>query len=305
MQSGRKSASQRQWSSRSVGTQLGYSIFYYLIRIGGRRLAYFAVHWVVIYYVLCRPAIRSRADYYLRRRFLNSTWLKRLVNCYRSFLQMGKILIDRAIVGILGTEKMNTTLYGRQELLNILDEGCGFILLMSHVGCWQVALSALNFLKVPTHLLLEREEGNFDRHYYEHSGIPCPFQVIDPDSYLGGTLEMLNVLKKGEVLCMMGDRVFGSRKSNLKTTFLDGDASFPFSAFKIASAAKVPIVIFFSYKTGYDNYTLQVAKIIRVPENLGRSGDAFLPYINQYIKELEIFVQKHPYQFFNFYDMWQ
>jgi len=217
---------------------------------------------------------------------------------------MGKILIDQAIVSILGPKKMELTLYGRQELLKLVNAHCGFILLMSHTGCWQVALSALNFLKVPVNLLLEQEEGNIDRHYFEQAQIDFPLRIIDPSDTLGGTLEMLSVLKKGEVLCMMGDRVLGSEKNILKVKFLGEKAPFPFSAFQIASAARVPVVVFFSYKTGYDTYALQVSKIIQVPEGLGRSGEAYRPYVAQFVEELEMFVQNYPYQFFNFYNMW-
>jgi len=217
---------------------------------------------------------------------------------------MGKILIDQAIVGTLGPEKMKFTFLGRQKLLDLVHKRSGFVLLMSHVGCWQVALSALHFLKVPVNLLLEQEEGNIDRHYFEQAQIDFPLRIIDPGDNLGGTLEMLSVLKKGEVLCMMGDRILGSEKNYLKAGFLGEKAPFPFSVFQIASAAQVPVVVFFSYKTGYDTYALEASKIIQVPANLGRSGEAYRPYVAQFIEELETFVQKYPYQFFNFYNMW-
>jgi len=299
-----KTDSRRQWSGRSLGTRLGYNIFFAIIRIGGRRLAYFALYWVALYYVLCRPSVRRRSDPYLRHRFPNSSWSKRFLDCYRMFTQMGKILIDRTIVGMLGPEKVTVTIDGREDLLKLVDEGLGFILLMSHVGCWQVALSALHFLNVPVNLLLEQEAGNIDRQYFEHADMRCPFRIIDPSGYLGGTLEMLDALKKAEVLCMMGDRVLGSDKSCIRVNFLGEAAPFPFSVFMIASAASVPVVIFFSYKTGYNTYTLKTSKIIRLPNNLGRSGESYRPYVEQFVKELEIFAQNYPYQFFNFYNMW-
>ena len=299
-----KSMHRRQWSSRSVGTRLGRSIFYGLIRIGGKPLAYFSLYWVVLYYVLCRPSIRRRSDYYLNHRFPNSNWLKRYIECYNLFAQMGKILIDQAIVGTLGPEKMQFTFLGRQKLLDLVHQRSGFVLLMSHAGCWQVALSALHFLKVPVNLLLEQEEGNIDRHYFEQAQIDFPLRIIDPGDNLGAPLEMLSVLKKGEVLCMMGDRVLGSEKNYLSAEFLGEKAPFPFSAFQIASAARVPVVVFFSYKTGYGTYALEASKIIQVPENLGRSGEAYRAYVAQFIEALQMFVQKYPYQFFNFYNMW-
>ena len=295
----------REWTSRSLGTRLGHNIFYGLIRFGGRRPAYFALYFVVFYYMLFRPSIRRRTKYYLRLRFQDRKLLARFVDSFRMSLELGKILIDRATVGILGSEKMKVKLYGRKKLLKLLDRRCGFVVLMSHVGSWQVALSALSFIDVPVNLLLEREQGNIDRHYFEYKGTASPYRIIDPGGYLGGTLEMLDVLKKGEVLCVMGDRVSGSQKSYVNVEFLGEEASFPYSAFKLASAAGVPIVVLFSYKNGSDSYALKISKIIHVPTNLGRSGKYFVPYVSKYIEELESFVQLHPYQFFNFYNMWR
>jgi len=295
----------REWTSRSLGTRLGRHIFYGLIRFGGRRPAYFALYFVVFYYMFFRPSIRRRTKYYLHRRFQDRKLPARFVDSYRMSFELGKVLVDRATVGILGSEKMKVTLYGRKKLLKLLDRRCGFVLLMSHVGSWQVALSALSFMDIPVNLLLEREQGNFDRHYFEYTGTGSPYRIIDPGGYLGGTLEMLEVLKKGEVLCVMGDRVSGSQKSFVNVEFLGEEASFPYSAFKLASAARVPIVVFFSYKNGPDSYALKISKIIRVPKNLGRSGKYFLPFVSQYIEALESYVQMHPYQFFNFYNMWE
>ena len=61
---------------------------------------------------------------------------------------------------------------------------------------------------------------------------------------------MINVLKNGEVLCMMGDRVFGNLKNNVEAEFLGKKALFPFSAFKVASVTGAPLVVFFTLKTG-------------------------------------------------------
>lgn len=298
-------AERSQWSSRSIGSRFQHGIFYLLIRIGGRRLAYFLLYQVVFYYVLFRPSIRKKSQHYLSRRFPKKKPLQRLLDSFRMSLGLGKVLVDRAIVGILGTERMKLDISDKELLKRLVDQGRGFILMMSHVGSWQVALSALRFLDVPVNLLLHREEGDIDRHYFEHAGLSTPFNIIDPHSFLGGALEMLEVLKKGEVLCVMGDRVLGSDKSTIRVKFLGEEAPFPFGAFQLASVARVPVVVLFSYKTGPDSYALEVSSVINLPENLGRSSENYRPYVEQFIGELESFVQDYPYQFFNFYDMWQ
>ena len=292
------------WTARSLGSAFQHNIFYALIRFGGREGAYVLLLFVVAWYVLLRPLVRKRSRFYLRRRFPRSNPFQRLWQCYRLCLALGQVLVDRAVLGILGSDRLDCRLTGWEQLRALLGEGHGLILVTAHVGSWQVGMASLEQLETSVSLLIHREEGDVDRHFYEHGPGAAPYRFIDPLGYLGGTLEMLQVLNKGEVLCIMGDRVMGGRSSRLSVAFLGGPVAVPFSPYKLASATGAPIAVIFPHKSGHDRYVLQVARIIRVPGNLGRSQDAYRPYAVQFLEALEAFVQDHPFQFFNFFDMW-
>jgi predicted LPLAT superfamily acyltransferase len=294
-----------KWTSRSVGSKLQHNIFYALIRFGGHRAAYALLNCVALYYTLCRPAIRKKTDPYLKRRFGTGNLFKRLLDCYRIYLNLGKALIDRAVIGIKGPQHMRITCSDQDVLAGLINEGRGLVLLTAHVGCWQAAMSALRSLNTPVSLLLHREEGDVDLHYFEHSGGPAPFRIIDPMGYLGGVLEMVEVLKKGEVLSIMGDRIFGDVKSTLIVKFLKDPVRLPFSAYKLASATGAPIVVLLSHKSGPDSYELTVEDVMRVPHDTGRPETVFYPYAARFAGALESYVQRYPYQFFNFFDMWK
>jgi predicted LPLAT superfamily acyltransferase len=293
-----------QWTSKSIGSDFGHRFFYLLIRYGGREGAYIVLHFVVLFYVLFSPSIRKKTHYYLSRRFKGRSPARRLVDSYLLCLNLGKSLIDRAVIGILGEEKIEMAFGEQQKIFDLLKEGKGMILMTAHVGSWQTAMSALRFLDSPVHLLLQREEGDIDRHYFEHAGIACPYHIIDPRGYMGGVLEMMGVLKKGEVLSIMGDRLLGSAKGAVAVDFLGGKVLFPFSGFKIAAATGAPVVVFFSHKSGPAGYTLEAARVIRVPGDIGKESGDFLPYVSIFVKALEAYALRRPYQFFNFYDMW-
>jgi len=292
------------WSSRSVGHNWQHQVFYLLIRLGGRRAAYLLLYFVVGYYVLFSPLARQRARPYLARRFPQASALQRLWHSYRLILCFGRVLIDRAVVGIIGPQALNVCLDGREELLKLRDQGQGMIMMTAHVGCWQVAMSALDFLQRPVHMLMRREDGDIDRQYYEHAGLDCPYHVIDPTGYLGGTLEMLGVLKQGQIVCVMGDRQLGSERNTVAVDFLGEPMAIPFSAYKIAATSGAPVVVFFSQKEGPASYRLKLARVIRVPELKGRKAETFRPYAAEFAAELEHYCQERPYQFFNFFDLW-
>lgn len=292
------------WSSRSVGSRLQHGVFYALIRLGGRRAAYGLLRVVVGWYVLFSASARRKASHYLSRRFPGRGAWGRLADTYRLLLGLGQALVDRAVVGILGRQEIGVVLRGREELLRVVEEGRGVIVVTAHVGCWQVAMSVLGLFKRPVSMLVHREDGDVDRQYFEHAGVGCPYRVIDPRGYLGGTLDMIGVLKRGEVLCIMGDRVLGSQRNVVSVDFLGQPAPFPYSAFKIASTTGAPVAVLLSHKTGPASYVLEAARILRVPEGLGRSEEEMRPHVAQFVAVLEQYVQEHPYQFFNFYDLW-
>ncbi len=292
-----------RWSSRSIGSWWQHQSFYLLIRCGGQRAAYLLLYCVVFYYTLL-PSIRKKCGYYLHRRFPDAGAWQRFWNSYRMNLALGKVLVDRALVGILGAEQVDVKLQGKQEFLDLVAAGRGVILVNSHIGCWQVAASVLDFVDVPINLLMQREEGDIDRHHFEHNGGQCPYRIIDPRGHLGGVMEMLGVLKAGEVLSVMGDRMLGNDRNGVNVTFMGGEVTFPFSAYKLASATGAPIVALLSHKVGR-SYVIEISKPINVPGGLGRSPELFIPYVQEYAEILEGFCQDHPFQFFNFFDMWQ
>ena len=95
--------------------------------------------------------------------------------------------------------------------------------------------------------MLTQEE--LSRH--KAAGQTDKFKVINPDQFLGGTLDMLNVLKNNEILCIMGDRLFGNASYAMDMDFLGDKALFPFSAYKLAAIAQKPIVVLNTFKTGH------------------------------------------------------
>ncbi len=228
--SGERSAA--RWTSRSIGSNLQHNIFYALIKIGGHRTAYVLLSCVAVYYTLFRPGIRKKAYFYLTRRFGNEGFYKRLLHCYHMYESLGRALIDRAAIGIRGADCVTITFEDQKTVHDLIREGHGIILLTAHVGCWQATMERLRVFNTPVSLLLHREEGNIDRHFFEHTGTSSPFRIIDPAGYMGGVLEMMEVLKKGEILSIMGDRTFGTDRNTVAVDFLGGRVSFALQRFQ-------------------------------------------------------------------------
>ncbi len=296
-------APQAGWSSRSIGRNWQHQFFYRLIRLGGRPTAYAALRAVALVYVL-RRKYRERCTPYLERRFPGTGPRARFVHSYRMVVALGEALIDRAATGILGPSEFQVRFDESDELLDLLGQGRGLILMIAHVDCWQAAMSALENLPAQVSMLMRREDGDLDRHYFEHKGQTCPYRVIDPEGFLGGTLEMLGVLKAGQIVSVMGDRLLGSASQAVSVPFLGGAIRVPFSAYLLASATGAPVVILLSAKTGRSSYRLRLYRAISVPPGLPKKPQAYADYAGEFATCLEHYVGEYPYQFFNFYDLW-
>ncbi len=298
--------SNAQWDSRSVGRRWQQAFFATLIRIGGRRPAYACMYLVVLWYVLLRPFVRRRCRYYLDRRFPDVTNpLIRLWHDYRRIVALGGSLIDRGAFGLLGPGTLKVEFPEGRDLQALVDEGRGLIVLNSHVGCWQVAMSAFSYLRVPVSIVMHQRAGDIDPRWFQHAGEEAGLSIIDPAENMGGIMEMIGTLKRREILGLMADRVFGDDPNTLEATFLGAPVHFPVSPYRLASMQGTPVAVVFSYKTGFSTYRIRLARVIRVPAGLGRSNEAYLPYLRQFVEALETLVQSHPWDFFNFHDMWQ
>ncbi|MBN2645408.1 MAG: lipid A biosynthesis acyltransferase [Desulfuromonadaceae bacterium] len=292
-------------SDRSLGPAWGYASFYLFIRCGGRRAAYALLQAVCAFYVLFRSQVRQGCLPYLRQRFPHDVGLVRLLQIYRMVLAFGTVLVDRAIAGLLGPEQLRVSLAGRAQLLALRDQRRGMVLMMSHVGCWQVAMSALDFLEQPVAMLMQPDTRSRERHYHDYRGGERPWHLIDPAGYLGGALEMMAVLKQGGILSVMGDRLPPHERNRVRVTFLGRPVDLPYSAFQLASATGAPVVVMFSRKSSADSYEMALAETIEVPAGLGRRPEAYRPYVQRYADLLATYCHDNPYQFFNFFDLWQ
>jgi predicted LPLAT superfamily acyltransferase len=300
------SVANARWDSRSVGKRWQFAFFALLLRAGGRRLAYLFMYVVVAWYVLLRPFVRRRCRYYLDRRFPKVAHpLVRVWHDYRRIEALGESLIDRAAFGLLGPQALQMEFSQGPHLQELIDEGRGLIILNSHVGGWQVAMSAFRFLRVPVSIVIHQEASDIDPRWFRCAGTETPFSIIDPAQPLGGVLQMIAALKENQVLGMMADRVFGDDRNTLPADFLGAPVHFPVSPYRLAAMQGTPIAVVYSYKTGFSTYQVELARVIRVPVGLGRSNAAYTPYLRQFVETLEVFAAAHPWEFFNFHDMWQ
>lgn len=276
---------------------------YALICIGGRRLAYAFLYIVVFFYSLS-PAVSQKSRAYILRRFKPRSKREFFKHTYLLNLTFGQTLIDRAVLGILGRVSVRSTEEERQLCRDLCAPGKGLILLTAHCGAWHMAVNLIDFIPVKINVLYYKNPQDNDKTVAEHSGKDARFSFINPAGPLGGIMEMMAALERGEAVCAMADRVFGDPKNAVEADFLGGKIRVPYSFYRLSAAVGAPVAAVFFPRLGPGEFSTWTAAHFSVPD-LGPAKDAYARFAQQFVDALEEFCIKYPYQFFNYFDLWE
>ena len=115
---------------------------------------------------------------------------------------------------------------------------------------------------------------------------------------------MSAALRKGDILCLMGDRLMDSETLRLPVSFLGGQALFPGSAYALASMTGAPVAVICSPRQGTSAIISRVYDVLEIPGALHKKPQGMAPFAERYAHALERFTQEYPYQFFNFHNLW-
>ncbi len=289
-------------SLKKRGEHLGHLFFYLMLYVGGQPLAYIVLHPIIFVYIVFSSAIHKNLAPYINKRFPDSSWLAKRVHAYKIMIGMGKMLIDRALLGIKKDRLFNGTFEGLNKLQDIIKSGSGAIVILAHVGTWQTAMAHMAGLDTTVHAIMVHNDEAVTKHFYE-MGRNRAFQTIDASGFMGGMIEAANILEKGEIVLIMGDRAEGGQ--TMETSFLGHPINLPVAAYNLGAITNTPIVIAFSAKTGTTSHTLKIWDIIH-PHFSGRDKMQELGRCSsRFSKALEEYVEAYPHQWYNFFDIWK
>jgi lauroyl/myristoyl acyltransferase len=171
----------------------------------------------------------------------------------------------------------------------------GAISLSAHVGSWELAgrlLAARS--RRPTHVVVTDDEAPALLPWVRRNGDGLRFV---PRSRPTVSLELVAALRRGEIVALHGDRALGTA-GDVLVPFFGQPAPFPIGPFRLARAARVPVVAAFCLLDAERRYRVRLRPPIDVPP--GGEEDA----LRAWVRGLEEIVRDHPTQWFNFFDVW-
>ena len=221
----------------------------------------------------------------------------------RQFLDFTHVFRDRLMLPDQG--KITTDFDGREHLQEAMG-GRGGILLMSHMGNWEVAArllkKALPDLKLMLYMGVKQQEQieGLQKQTVRRSDI----RIVGVDETGGSPVDIvegIRFLREGGLVSLTGDRVWQSAQRTIPVRLVGQTVQLPAAPYVLAMAAGAPIFVFFALRTHTNHYHFSASPPIFVSAaDRNRRDSAMALAAQQYADLLEDAVRRYPFQWHHF-----
>jgi predicted LPLAT superfamily acyltransferase len=265
-----------------------------------------AWHVATGYFILFPLRVAVSVRFY-RRLFPDRGRSYALRCAWRQYHHFVHVFLDR--FRLAEGDDIPTTYEGWEHIVEATESGRGAIILMSHVGSWEIAARLLRhygrnhprmrlllYLGAKHREQIERRQ----KKSVEQSGIRV---VSTPEG--GGSsmdiLEGLYFLREGGLVSLTGDRLWSREQRAVTVRFAGGEARIPEIPYILAMLSGAPLLIFFAYRTGPGSYHLVTKPPLYVSAaSRTERAKAVTTAAQTYADLLHEIVRAHPYEWYHF-----
>ncbi len=222
---------------------------------------------------------------------------------FKQYQNFTTIHIDRFLAARSQTTKFTSTGW---EKLEAVIGGQGGVLLMSHLGNWEIAARLLKQQKKDLQMLLymgiKEKEGveHMQKEELRRAGVT----IIGVDQDGGSpfsAVEGIRFLQSGGLVSMAGDIVWRRDQRMVRVRFLGHEVDLPAAPYIFASVSGAPLFVFFAFRTGHNSYHFTLSDPITIRSVPRRErGEAIAEAAQQYADLLEQALREHPFAWFHF-----
>ncbi len=286
-----------EWEGKSKGTVFGYRIFVFFIKKLGLRAAYSLLFFVALYYCFFSSKSTKAIYYYVRERLGYSKW-KSAISVFQNYFVFGQTIIDKIAISSGMRERFTYEFDGVENILKLIKDGEGGILISAHVGNFELAEYFFDELedKSQINLVTTDAEHREIKEYFDKVLQKSSIKFILIEEDMSHIYKINEALGKGELVCFTGDRYFEGSKA-LSGDLLGAEAKFPAGPFQIAARLEKPVAFVYVMKETATHYHLY-ARTTKVP----RREAALL--LERYMASVEWMIEKYPLQWFNYFSFW-
>jgi lauroyl/myristoyl acyltransferase len=281
--------------------KLPYQILLFLTRRLG--LWFFRVFsWCVAtgYFFLFPARVANSVRFY-RALFPRSGFCDHLTCAWRQFHKFTDVYIHRFIR--LDEKDIEYAKEGWEYLEEAVKKRTGAVLVMSHIGNWELAAQTLNKQGLPIMLYLgaKRKEQmeRIQKESLARSGVRVVVTAEDDPSPFA-LIEGIHFLREGGIVSMAGDRLWGGQRF-VTVEFLGHEVNLPDTPHLLALMTGAPLMTFFVYQERIGKYHISVSPgRCVVAATRAERKKKVQESAQLYANDLADFARAHPFEWHHF-----
>ncbi|MZR32217.1 glycosyltransferase family 2 protein [Sneathiella litorea] len=290
------------------GATLGLKILFSIYRIAGRRICWYAMQPVLLYFFATGREQREASRIYWRRLYLarGEDREPSLLDIWRHYRSFAAMALDK-LAAWLGTIQINDIFSEDLASLDALaNRKPGIMVVTSHLGNVDIlrAVGAARGIKNITVFAHTRNAVRFTN-ILSKANPAATVDIMEVQDIGPATLiELQEKLAAGNWVVIAGDRIplEGSKRIRM-LDFLGAPAPFSEGGWLIAALLGSPVYALHCLRDG-EKFRILFDKITDRVNRPRPPKDGLEAPMTEYVRILQENCQKYPDQWYNFYDFW-
>jgi len=267
----------------------------------GRWAARILLYPISVYFLLKAGPQRRASRRYLSRILgeqVGWTHVLRHFHCFAA------TILDRVYLLAGRHREFDVCLHGEKSIREHLAARHGFLLLGSHLGSFEILRAlAIEQEKIPLRVLMKLEQNRTVTELLDALN-PAVARSVIPLGTPQTLLAVKESLDGGYAVGLLGDRCHKGEPS-LPCRFLGGKVRFPTGPLTLAAISRVPVFLVFGLYRGGSCYDLYFEEFAQgIPKDAARQDKLLHIWVQRYADRLEHHARLAPYNWFNFFDLW-
>jgi predicted LPLAT superfamily acyltransferase len=291
------------WQGKTRGNKFGYWFFIQVLRWPGINFAYFFLHFVSAYFYFFVAGARKPLYWYFRN-IHSFARIKSTVLTFSNFYLFGQTIIDKVALMSDLPNKFTFNFDGEDHIVNMAKNGGG-LLLGAHVGNWEIAGHLLKRIDTKVHIVMLQAEHEKIKSMLDKVMTEKQMDIIPISDDFSHLFKIKEAFENNEIVAMHGDR-FLPGTNTVKKKFFGREAEFPLGPFLLATKYKKQICFVNAFKETSSHYHFYAEKPVRanISSSIKIRNSEAEKLLDQYLRNLELMIEKYPRQWFNYYYFW-
>ena len=276
----------------------------------GRPVARLLLAPITLYFLLFSPTAKRNTQQYLRRALGREP---RWIDHYRQVHAFASVVLDRIYLARNELQRFDVRLEQDEQVHEQLAEGHGVFMVGAHIGSFEALHAVGKGEQLPVAMVMYPDNARM---------IQTVLQAVAPAMQLkliaigrpGSTLAIRDWLDGGGLVGVLGDRLppphaagSAGRSSNHAIPFFGEPALFSDGPLRLAQLLRRRVLFMVGLYEGGARYRVRFLPLadFRQPEtDPARRETQLQQALEAYVRQLEALCRSHPYNWFNFHDIW-